>query len=122
MAMKLNNEQNIKRRIGILTFFVLLICGGMIWAGIKLVELQDNSGLLFWQNEEHSKSMEKLIKNKFNDVMYRIDSLEPAECIDSPIDPLPADTKGDKEDSIRNILKDILKYYEQSTTRQEATA
>lgn len=120
--MSANNERNIIRRIGILTFFILLIGGGMIWVGIKLIELEDNSDLLFWQSKRQTLGIEELINSKFEDIIDRIDLLKPLEFIDSPVDPLPVDIKGDKEDSIRNILKDILKYYEQSTTGQKATA
>ena len=120
--MSANNERNMIRRIGILTFFILLICGGLIWTGSKLIELEDNNNLLFWQGKQQTEKIEKLINSKFDDIVDRIDLLKPTEFIDSPVDPLPADIKGDKEDSIRNILKDILKYYEQSETGQKATA
>lgn len=120
--MSFNNEQNIKRRIGILTFISLLICGGIIWAGLKLSDLYDSNGVLFWDYREQTERIEKHIDNRFNTIILRIDSLNPALLIDSQVDLLPADEKGNEQDSIRNILKDILKYYEQSTTGQQAKA
>ena len=116
--MSFNNEQKIKRRIGILTFFILLICGGMVWAGIKLSGLYERNEFLFWDSGKQIKRIEKQIDDKLNLILIRLDSLKPAEYIDSPVDPLPVDEKGASQDSIRNILKDILKYYEQQTGQQ----
>lgn len=116
--MSFNNEQNIKRRIGILTILVLLICGGMIWAGIKLSDIYERNGFLFWDYREQVEHIEKKIDKRFDAIILRIDSLDPAKLIDSPVDPLPVDQQENAKDSIRNILKDILKYYEQQSGQQ----
>lgn len=116
--MSFNNEQNIKRRIGILTILILLVCGGIVWAGIKLSDMYDRSLFLFWDYREQIEKIEKNMDEKFNTVILRIDSLNPTELIDSPVDILPADKKSNEQDSIRNILKDILKYYEQQAGQQ----
>ncbi|GAB6119091.1 hypothetical protein [Dysgonomonas termitidis] len=111
--MSFNNEQNIKRRIGILTILILLVCGGVIWAGIKLSDMYDRSVFLFWDYRDQIERIEENIDKKFNTIILRIDSLNPTELIDSPVNSLPEDKKRIEQDSIRNILNDILKYYEQ---------
>ncbi|HML65213.1 MAG TPA: hypothetical protein PKC55_10315 [Dysgonomonas sp.] len=107
--MSFNNEQNIKRRIGILTFLTLLVCGAMVWGGTRLKEVDSGNSLLYWKTDK----IEQLLEKRLETIIEKLDSMKEPELIDSPIDLLPADKKGDAQDSIRNILKDILKYYEQ---------
>lgn len=122
--MDYKNEQNIKRRLGILSVLVVLMSAAMVWMILSVRELEKAENFHYRDRE---KQFEQIIRKMDADRDAIIEQIRAADAhvlIDSPIETPESDINGDKQDSIKSILNEILKYYEQSTgqLKREAKA
>lgn len=113
-----NNKLNNILRIWIM---VLVVCS-VAWVAFDILSTDKANRDTYRIEMEQEEIVDPLTSTEIEVIPIKTKSPEQPQFIDSPIRLLPTDADRNMQDSIKNIFKKILEYYEQSAAGQQAKA